>query len=129
MKVKRNINEIIGERIKNRREQIKLTREELAHRLGYKSVSSIEKIENGKAAIQVFDLIEVSKILRYNIDLLCDTSSAPGVIRVSTKRYGNMMITLNETETNELMETLMPTLAKFQEEKEMQEEDSEQDFD
>lgn len=35
----------IGERIKNRREELGLTQDELAHKCGYKSRSSINKIE------------------------------------------------------------------------------------
>ncbi|MGM9648837.1 MAG: helix-turn-helix domain-containing protein [Butyricicoccaceae bacterium] len=37
----------IGERIKQRREYLKMSQEELAHKLGYKSRSSINKIELG----------------------------------------------------------------------------------
>lgn len=37
----------IGERIKYRREELKMSQEELAHKLGYKSRSSINKIELG----------------------------------------------------------------------------------
>lgn len=35
----------IGQRIKQRREEIKMSQEELAHKIGYKSRSSINKIE------------------------------------------------------------------------------------
>lgn len=35
----------IGQRIQNRREELGLTQEELAHRIGYKSKSPINKIE------------------------------------------------------------------------------------
>ena len=38
----------IGERIKQRREQLGMTQEELAEKLGYKSKTSINKIEMGK---------------------------------------------------------------------------------
>lgn len=41
----------IYERIKNRREELGLTTEELAQRMGYKTRSSITKIETGKADI------------------------------------------------------------------------------
>lgn len=37
----------IGERIKYRREQLELTQEELARKIGYKSKTSINKIELG----------------------------------------------------------------------------------
>lgn len=35
----------IGQRIQNRREELGMTQEELAHKIGYKSKSSINKIE------------------------------------------------------------------------------------
>lgn len=35
----------IGQRIKSRREELGMSQEELAHRIGYKSKSSINKIE------------------------------------------------------------------------------------
>lgn len=38
----------IGERIKDRREQLKMSQDELAQKLGYKSRSSINKIELGE---------------------------------------------------------------------------------
>ena len=37
----------IGSRIKERREELRLTQEELADRVGYKSKSAIQKIERG----------------------------------------------------------------------------------
>lgn len=41
----------IARRIKMRREELGLTTEDLANRMGYKDRSSISKIENGKADI------------------------------------------------------------------------------
>lgn len=38
----------VGDRIKTRREELGITQEDLAHRLGYKSKSSITKIESGR---------------------------------------------------------------------------------
>lgn len=38
----------IGQRIKQRREELNLSQDELAQKLGYKSRSSITKIENGE---------------------------------------------------------------------------------
>lgn len=37
----------IGKRIKERREELKFTQEELAHKVGYSSKSAIQKIERG----------------------------------------------------------------------------------
>lgn len=37
----------IGERIKFRREELGMSQEELAHKIGYKSRSAVNKIETG----------------------------------------------------------------------------------
>ena len=42
-----NANVVLGQRLKSAREQAGLSQEELARRLGYKSKSSISKIERG----------------------------------------------------------------------------------
>ena len=42
---------ILGNRIKQRRDELHLTQDELAAKLGYKGRSSINKIETGKADI------------------------------------------------------------------------------
>ena len=41
----------IGERIKYRREQLEMSQDELARRLGYKSRSSINKIEHDASGL------------------------------------------------------------------------------
>ena len=43
---------MLGLRIKKRREELKLTQQELALKLGYKSRSSINKIEIGEKEVQ-----------------------------------------------------------------------------
>lgn len=42
----------LGERVKARREELKLSQEELARRMGYKSRSSINKVECGREVSQ-----------------------------------------------------------------------------
>ena len=51
----------LGEKVRLRREQLDWSQEELADRMGYKSRSSINKIENGRAVSQkiIFRLSEV----------------------------------------------------------------------
>ena len=53
----------IGKRIKARREEIWMTQEELAARLGYKSKTTIAKIENGTNDIVQSKVMEFAKIL------------------------------------------------------------------
>ena len=49
----------IGKRIKARREELGMTQEELAARLGYKSKTTIAKIENGTN-----DIVQYSTLLQ-----------------------------------------------------------------
>lgn len=51
----------LGEKIRFRREAMNMSQEELARRMGYKSRSSINKIENGRPVSQkiIFRLAEV----------------------------------------------------------------------
>lgn len=53
----------IGIRIKTRREELGLSQEELAKRLGYKSRSSINKIELGKNDITQHKVVAFAKAL------------------------------------------------------------------
>lgn len=54
----------IGDMIKKRREELKLTQEELAEKLGYKSRSSINKIESGINDLPQSKIVEFSKVLK-----------------------------------------------------------------
>lgn len=54
---------MLGLRIKKRREELKLTQQELALKLGYKSRSSINKIEIGENDIPFSRLSEIAKAL------------------------------------------------------------------
>lgn len=42
----------LGKKVRNRREQLNMSQEELAQKLGYKSRSSVNKIENGRPCSQ-----------------------------------------------------------------------------
>lgn len=53
----------IGKRIRSRREQLGMTQEELAFRLGYKSKTTIAKIENGTNDIVQSKVTEFAKVL------------------------------------------------------------------
>lgn len=53
----------IGKRIRSRREQLGMTQEELASRLGYKSKTTIAKIENGTNDIVQSKVLEFAKVL------------------------------------------------------------------
>lgn len=54
----------IGDRIKIRREQLKMTQDELAQAMGYKSRSSINKIEKGVNEPPQSIIVKLAKILK-----------------------------------------------------------------
>ena len=53
----------IGDRIKYRREELNLSQDELAKRLGYKSRSSINKIENDASGLPQHKIAAIAKAL------------------------------------------------------------------
>lgn len=54
----------IGERIKYRREQLEMSQDELARRLGYKSRSSINKIENDASGLPQTKIVAIANALQ-----------------------------------------------------------------
>lgn len=54
----------IGDRIKYRREELGLSQDELARRLGYKSRSSINKIEKDASGLPQNKIADIAKALR-----------------------------------------------------------------
>ena len=57
------VDECIGERIRYRREQLELSQEELAKKLGYKSRSTIDHMENGDVDINSKKIQALAKAL------------------------------------------------------------------
>ena len=62
----------IGEKILKRRNELGLTQEELAERMGYKSKSSINKIELGLNDIPQSKVVRFSEVLNCSIAYLMD---------------------------------------------------------
>lgn len=60
----------IGKRIREKREHIGMTQEELADKLGYKNKSSIAKIENGTNDIVQSKVLEFAKVLNTSVAYL-----------------------------------------------------------
>lgn len=60
----------IGKRIKEKREYLGITQEELAQKLGYKNKSTIAKIENGTNDIVQSKVIEFAKALETSVAYL-----------------------------------------------------------
>lgn len=62
----------IGERIKARREELGMTQQQLADRLGYKSKASINKIEVGKNGIAQKKIVDFANALQTSIEYLME---------------------------------------------------------
>lgn len=60
----------IGKRIMNKRKELGMTQEELAKRLGYKSKSTINKIENGTNDIPQSKIVKFAEVLQTTIAYL-----------------------------------------------------------
>lgn len=60
----------IGDRIKARREELGWTQEDLAKRMGYKSKSTINKVEMGKVDVAQGKVITYAKILMTSVEYL-----------------------------------------------------------
>jgi len=65
----------IGDRIKERREQLGITQQQLAERLGYKSKSTINKIEMGINGISQKKIVDFAKALQTTIEYLMEMDS------------------------------------------------------
>lgn len=75
----------IGKRIKQKREELKLTQEELANKLGYKSKTTIAKIENGTNDIVQSKVVDFAKALNTSVAYLMGWDNNVGPIPNGTK--------------------------------------------
>ncbi|MEY8356948.1 S24 family peptidase [Lachnospiraceae bacterium 54-53] len=80
----------IGKRIKEKREAIGMTQEELAIKLGYKNKSSIAKIETGTNDIVQSKVVEFAKVLDTTVSYLMgwDNNVGPIINGMKHKKYG-----------------------------------------
>ena len=67
---KNNLLSNMGEKIKNRRIELKITQEELSELTGYSDRSSITKIEKGKVDLTLSKLKEFAKVLKVSPEYL-----------------------------------------------------------
>lgn len=90
----------IGERIKMRREELGWTQEELAKKMGYKSKSTINKIELGKSDVTQSKVPEYAKVLMTTSAYLLEMDDAensqetpyyinPETMRIAQKIHDN----------------------------------------
>ena len=62
-KKKEEYNKFVGQNILKRRKELKMTQEDLAKKLGYKSRSAIAKIETGNSDLPQTKVIDIAKAL------------------------------------------------------------------
>ena len=96
----------IGERIAKYREEKGLSQEELAHLLGYKSRSTINKIETGQRDVPRKMIAQLSIVLNVNpLDILGENEKSPSLID-KREALSNMLENMTENEINELYNKL-----------------------
>ena len=74
----------LGERVKQRREMLGMTQEALAYKMGYKSKSSITKIERGRSVTQKV-IVKLAKALEVTPAYLMGWEEDSPVILFDTK--------------------------------------------
>lgn len=102
------INETLGQRIKRLRIERNMSQEQLAERLGYKSRSSINKIELGINDITQTKVIEFAEVLRITPAYLMGWDDNEGntlTIQVSDK-FEPSVWKLTDEQTIEVIELL-----------------------
>lgn len=66
----------IGQRIRARREELGITQQQLAERLGYKSKATINKIETGINGVSQNRVVDFAKALQTTIEYLMEMDDA-----------------------------------------------------
>jgi repressor LexA len=95
----------IGERIAQYRQEKGLSQEELAHLLGYKSRSTINKIEKGERDVPRKMVAQLSIVLNVSpLDILGENEKSPSLSK--REALSNMLENMTENEINELYNKL-----------------------
>jgi repressor LexA len=96
----------IGERIAQYRQEKGLSQEELAHLLGYKSRSTINKIETSQRDVPRKMIAQLSIVLNVNpLDILGENEKSPSLTD-KREALSNMLENMTENEINELYNKL-----------------------
>lgn len=116
----------IGQRIKSRREELGMSQEELAHQIGYKSKSSINKIELDKQQLIQSKIKQIADALETTTDYIMGWSEKKNdepkerydVTDLIKNQYGSdvyelvqLYLKLNEIGKKKIMEQLHDTAA------------------
>lgn len=91
----------IGERIAQYRQEKGLSQEELAHLLGYKSRSTINKIEKGERDVPRKMIAQLSIVLNVSpLDILGENEKSPSLSK--REALSNMLENMTEKEIDDL---------------------------
>lgn len=91
----------LGKRITQRRQEINMTMDELAHLMGYKHRSSIQKLENGENGLPSDKVEELAGYLQM------DPAELMGWIRLDAKNHGMTKL------VQKALEQVMPSEEEF----------------
>lgn len=91
----------LGKRITQRRQEINMTMDELAHLMGYKHRSSIQKLENGENGLPSDKVEELAGYLQMN------PAELMGWIRLDAKNHGMTKL------VQKALEQVMPSEEEF----------------
>ena len=91
----------LGKRITQRRQEINMTMDELAHLMGYKHRSSIQKLENGENGLPSDKVEELASYLQM------DPAELMGWIRLDAKNHGMTKL------VQKALEQVMPSEEEF----------------
>lgn len=95
----------VGERIAQYRQEKGLSQEELAHLLGYKSRSTINKIEKGERDVPRKVIAQLSIVLNVNsLDILGENEKSPSLSK--REALSNMLENMTENEIEDLYDKL-----------------------
>ena len=116
----------IGQRIKSRREELGMSQEDLAHKIGYKSKSSINKIELDIQQLRQSKIKQIADALETTTDYIMGWSEKKNdepkekhdVTDLIKNQYGSdvyelvqLYLKLNEVGKKKIMEELRDTAA------------------
>lgn len=77
-----NKNETMGERIKNRRKELGFSQEELAEKLGYKSKTSVSKIEQDITDLPLSKVSKFAEVLKTTPGYILGTDEMEAQIKI-----------------------------------------------
>jgi transcriptional regulator with XRE-family HTH domain len=96
----------VGKRIRTRRETLRMTQDELAIKLGYKSRSSVNKIENGVTNLTQSKLKQCADILQTTPSYLMGWTCSPDPKAGLTTQQTQIIIDRFEGATEEVQKAI-----------------------